>query len=131
MGWVLLFPLHYFFFVILKKKIQFLKGLESVAFFSRARSVLAETEEPAVLTQNYRTETEIEPINSTFLRTGRNRNRFLEPRVTETAVFGEKINEISSKNARFCQISINLNKKYYQISRNCVYMANFNYISNK
>ena len=56
----------------------------------RARSVLAETEEPTVLTQILRTETEIEPTCISSTEWKRNRNRTSEPRVTEMAVFLKK-----------------------------------------
>ena len=58
--------------------------------YNRARSVLAETEEPTVLTQILRTETEIEPTCICSMESKRNRNRMLEPRLTEKAVFIEK-----------------------------------------
>jgi len=55
----------------------------------RARSVLPETEEPAVLTVLPGPETEPEPNFHVIWKPCQNRNRFSEPRVPETAVFGQ------------------------------------------
>ena len=55
----------------------------------RARSVLAETEEPTVLTQILRTETEIEPIFAKFQNRERIGTEIIEPWVSE--VFFETI----------------------------------------
>ena len=61
---------------------------------SRAGSVLTETEEPAVLEQFFKTETEIEPIYEETLEPLKNRNRISEPRVPEFNQFHGKIDEI-------------------------------------
>ena len=60
----------------------------------RAGSVLTETEEPAVLEQFFKTETEIEPIYEETLEPLKNRNRISEPRVPEFNQFHGKIDEI-------------------------------------
>ena len=61
---------------------------------NRAGSVLTETEEPAVLEQFFKTETEIEPIYEETLEPLKNRNRISEPRVPEFNQFHGKIDEI-------------------------------------
>ena len=61
---------------------------------NRAGSVLTETEEPAVFDDFLGTETEIEPISAEIRNREQNRNRSLEPRVPETADFGQFFCEI-------------------------------------
>ena len=62
--------------------------------YSRAGSVLTETEEPAVLEQFFKAETEVEPIYEETLEPLKNRNRISEPRVPEFNQFHGKIDEI-------------------------------------
>ena len=62
--------------------------------FIRAGSVLTETEEPAVLEQFFKAETEVEPIYEETLEPLKNRNRISEPRVPEFNQFHGKIDEI-------------------------------------
>ena len=59
-----------------------------VVLFSSAWSNLAETEEPTVLTANFRNRKEPEPKFWQNWNPFKNRNRLLKPRVTETAIFG-------------------------------------------
>ena len=78
---------------------------------SRAGSVLTETEEPAVLTPFLGTDKEPEPKFRQIYGTGENRNRTLEPRVTEIAYFHRKqemFHEITQFLGNFIQFQCKL-----------------------